>query len=521
MKHEGRALRKIRSFLENRQGNFSMMLVLAFPAMFAAVALAVDISNQLRNRTELQDANDSAVLYAARYYQVYERLPTPTQVGEFIQSNTTYTVTNPTISMDPVSKEITVTSETQVRPMLMGYFGSANNDYKAVSRANTGVVGILEFALALDVTGSMKYDGRIQGLKTAATNFVNYLYDVRDKGAQIKGSVVPFSRYVNVGISRRNEPWMNVPPDIDTRHMVTTCSMTRDVVSQNCTQSCTQAQTVFHPAVDIQHPAQTINHPAVPPTCTVDDGVQVCSGGTPAWTEHVPAWHEQSPAWTENIPASCGNQCTPVYGPEYETCETHEEGELITWYGCVGSRPHPWNLKDANPSLRFPGPLGIYCNAELLPLTDNRNGLLARINALTPYDETYIPDGVMWGTRVLSPQIPFTEGMSQADTSKKLRKVLVVMTDGMNTLSPVGELHTGTNQSQADSYTAQACTEAKDQGLEVYTISFGNQVPTRIRNLLKQCASEQDQYFHAANSAALNRAFKDIADNLLSVRLTH
>ena len=511
-----------KKFKNDRRGNFAIMTALACPLLIAAVAFGIDVSNHLRTGTELQDANDTAVLFAAKFYQQNRHLPTNTQVLSYLEANTAFSVINPTVSINPTTEEVTVTSEMLLRPLLMGYFGNGQKTVGALSKAMMGVNGILEFSLALDVTGSMKYDGRIGGLKTAATNFVDLLFDAKDRGADVKGSIVPFSRYVNVGLSRRNESWMNVPPDIDTRQIETTCTMQQDVVSQtNCNQTCTQAQTINHPAVNINHPAQTINHPAVPPTCTVDDGQQVCSGGTPAWTETTAAWTQNDPAWTENIPASCGTTCQPVYGPEYEVCTQFETGELIEWHGCVGSRPHPWNLKDEDPSLRFPGPLGVTCNAELLPLTDNRNGLLARIDALTPYDETYIPDGVMWGLRTLTPQVPFNEGLNPATSNAPLRKALVVMTDGMNTLSPDGQWHIGTDSTLSNQYTLAACDEAKSKDVEVYTITFGTSVPNQARVMMKKCASNNNQYYNAASSADLNRAFQDIADNLLMVRLSH
>lgn len=52
---------------------------------------------------------------------------------------------------------------------------------------------------------------RLKTLKTAATNLVNTL--TADPKADVKIAVVPFAQYVNTGVARRNEPWMNVPAD--------------------------------------------------------------------------------------------------------------------------------------------------------------------------------------------------------------------------------------------------------------------------------------------------------------------
>jgi Flp pilus assembly protein TadG len=493
----------MKRFKNDRRGNFAMLTVVAFPAVFACVAFGIDVANHLRLRTELQNANDTAVLFATRFYQVNNRLPSNGQVQEFVQANyPSGTVSNITVAFQRQDNRMTVTSSAASKPMLMNYFGNHNTTLNALSQANLGVNGSLEFALALDTTKSMFYDDRIGGLKTAANNFVDILYDMKDRGADVKGAIVPFAQYVNIGVSRRNEIWMDVPADIDTRKTKTVAVTERPVIGkENC-------RIVFTAAY-------TINHPAVPKKCFLDDGVQVCE----------PA----RPARTENVPASSHEVCDPVYGPEVTTYKKVTTGDYLPWKGCVSSRPHPLNVTDAYGGDKFPGVLGSKCGSEIQPLTASRSQLTKRINGLVPLGETYIPEGIMWGMRMLTNEQPFTEGKPTTGNSKPVRKALIVMTDGNNTLSPIsmrgsnsanGIEHEGDDETLANDYTTEACDAAKAEGLEVYTISFGNQVPNNIRNLLESCASKPQLYFHASNSAALNDAFNDIADELLSIRLT-
>ena len=135
----------------------------------------------------------------------------------------------------------------------------------------------------------------------------------------------------------------------------------------------------------------------------------------------------------------------------------------------------------------------------------------------------------MWGMRTLTQAQPFAEGRPATGNARPVRKALVVMTDGKNTLSPVatrtalsanGIVHDGKDEVLANRYTEQSCAAAKTAGIEVYTISFGNQVPKNVRSLLETCATTPQLYFHASNAAALNDAFNKIADELLSIRLT-
>lgn len=488
----------LKRFLKDRRGNFALVSVFAFPVIFAGVAISVDLSNGLRLRTDLQNANDTAALFSARYYQVEKKVPTTEQVAAFINANLEQEATNVKLVHDKKKGEFTVTSQTTAKPYLMNFFGNRNEDYKALSVATLGVDGILEFALALDTTWSMNFENRMPGLKAAANTFVGMLMDVKDQGANVRGSIVPFARYVNVGTSRRKEPWMDVPDDIDTRKTEEICNTNTPVIGwTNCKKVC--------------WPAKTINHPGSPKSCWNEDGQQVCSG----------PW----PAWTENISAGCSDQCSPVYGTPVKTCETKTTGRLITWHGCVGSRDYPWNVTDDFSGKKFPGLLDIQCARELQPLTDNRTVLLNKIASLTPAENTYIPEGIMWGIRTLTAEKPFTEGSGTANEGKsqvhETRKALILMTDGMNTIQASGKWHNDTGDATTpNKLTLEACQEAKDLGMEVYTVTFGDQVPTQVRNMLDKCATDKEMNFHASDNEELMESFRDIADNLLSVRLS-
>jgi Flp pilus assembly protein TadG len=486
-------LDKIRAFARNTLGNFAMMTAIAFPAVFGGVAIAIDLTNTVRVQSELQNANDTAVLFAARFFKEFRRQPTRAQVQAFLDANSSFRIINPRLVFDPERIEFTLTSETKVDTMLMKFFRVNKTQYKALSKANLGFSETLEFALALDTTGSMAADGKMAALKDAANQFIDTMFDAKDKGADVKGAIVPFAQYVNVGLGNRRQSWLSVPRNIDTRTTTRECRREAPVIGQtNCRNEC--------------WPATTINHPAQNGGCTTNDGVQSCWPGVPAWTE--------------NKPAGCENRCDNVYGAEVEICENVTRGELITWQGCVGSRAYPLNVRDADYRTRIPGLLSVQCSAEIQPLSDSRSALKSKIGELSPNGETYLPEGVMWGTRVLTTAAPYSEGRTRGRGDRPVRKVLVLMTDGVNTLSPSFPLHDQADSAQADTYTREACDEAKNQRMDVFTISFGTGVTNPVRNLLQNCASHPTQYFHASDASALNDAFSDIADALLNVRLT-
>ncbi|MCU0830165.1 MAG: hypothetical protein MUC58_01360 [Rhizobiaceae bacterium] len=486
-------LASIKNFLSDRMGNFAMATVIAFPAIFGGVALSIDLTNTLRVQSELQDANDTAVLFAARYFKENRRVPPRVEVQKFLDANSSFRIVNPRLVFDPERIEFTLTSQTTVNTMLMRYFRNNRTTYNALSKANLGFSETLEFALALDTTESMAAEGRMDALKVAANQFLDTVFDAQAQGADVKGAIVPFAQYVNVGTRMRGQSWLQVPRNIDTRVTTRQCRMEAPVIGQtNCRNEC--------------WPAETINHPGSPGGCTIRDGAEFCS--------------PPSPGWTENRPAGCENRCDNVYGAEVEVCENVTTGELITWQGCVGSRAYPLNVQDANYRTRIPGLLSVECSKEIQPLTATKSLLVNKINELTPWGATYLPEGVMWGTRVLTTGAPYTEAATRGRGNRPVRRVLVLMTDGVNTLSPDFPTHNNADRALADQYTREACVEAKAKTMDIFTISFGSGVTAPVRQLLQECASHPSQYFHAANASALSDAFSDIADALLNIRLT-
>jgi Flp pilus assembly protein TadG len=481
-------------FMRNKNGNFAMMFAFAAPALMASVALGVDITTTLTAKTELQDANDAAVLLAARYFKENRKQPSMALIQKFLDGNSDHVMNAKKLTFNAARSEYTLESSSTIKTMLMGYFGHYTEDYEVVSQSNLGFGETLEFTLALDTTGSMAFDGKMDGLKVAANNFIDAMFDAKDRGAEIRGGIVPFAQYVNVGKSQKAQHWLDVPKDIDTRVTKKECNMVAPVTgTTNCREVC--------------YPASTVDYPAVPGACSTNDGVTTC----------LP----DKPAYSVNYSASCNTMCDPIYGPEEKICENVTTGEFITWEGYVGSRAYPLNVQDSSPKKKIPGLLSVTGSAEIQPLTHNRKLLVDKINSLVPDGETYMPEGVMWGTRVLTEQAPFSEAKATGKGGLSVRRVLVLMTDGMNTLSPDGEFHIKNNDStQADLYTAEACNEAKAQKLEVFTISFGNAVPNSAKVLLAACASSPANFYSAKSSADLKQAFEDIAAQMLNVRLS-
>jgi hypothetical protein len=174
--------------------------------------------------------------------------------------------------------------------------------------------------------------------------------------------------------------------------------------------------------------------------------------------------------------------------------------------------------------------------AAILPLTSTRSTVETAVDGMVANGWTNVPEGVMWGWRVLSPGAPFTEGRESDETGN--RKIMVVMTDGENTYqtrdnhnksmygafgyATAGRLGSTPSAmpSQMDAKLTAACTNAKAAGITIYTIAFRDAaVSTNIRNLLRGCASGTDKAFVATDAAGLNAAFQEIGREVAQLRV--
>jgi Mg-chelatase subunit ChlD len=133
--------------------------------------------------------------------------------------------------------------------------------------------------------------------------------------------------------------------------------------------------------------------------------------------------------------------------------------------------------------------------------------------------ETYLPAGLIWGKRMLSPGEPFS-----ASSTPGTRKFLILVTDGRNTKSPTYPNHDGSDGTLADQLTRETCQNIANDAsnpIRVYTIAFEmNGLDTKT--ILQDCAARSGgQFFDATDTARLRAAFSDITGQVFGVRLTH
>lgn len=191
------------------------------------------------------------------------------------------------------------------------------------------------------------------------------------------------------------------------------------------------------------------------------------------------------------------------------------------WCGLVKARKAPDDTLDTAPAgskkiQAYKSSCGSL--ATLQTLVNQKSTLKSKINSMQPNGWTYIPAGLMWGWRVLSPTEPFTQGKPYSDPDWK--KILILMTDGDNTaIWKNGKVTTNVPSAQADAKTRTLCANIKNQNIKIYSIAF-QLTSAKSTNLLKDCASSPTDFFDTHTGEQLEDAFSAIAGDINKLRLT-
>jgi len=203
-----------------------------------------------------------------------------------------------------------------------------------------------------------------------------------------------------------------------------------------------------------------------------------------------------------------------------------ERTATISWSGCMGSREAPWNTRaHYNPGKKLQGFAGGgSCHTEMLPLTSDMEAVKSTISSFEAEDKTYIPSGLMWGWRTLTPEAPLVEANTPDRNDRK--SALLLMTDGNNTRSHGGTndsfngvFHWNSDQADADATTTEICTKIKEDDIIIYTVAF-EVTDAATLTMLQGCATDSGKYFNAGDAIALEDAFGAIGQELAEVRLS-
>jgi hypothetical protein len=176
------------------------------------------------------------------------------------------------------------------------------------------------------------------------------------------------------------------------------------------------------------------------------------------------------------------------------------------------------------------------CPDPVMRLSTDKKALLSKIDGLGYWagGGTINSEGLMWGWRSLSPELPFADGKPYGAA----KKTIILFSDGRNEVNDPDGVPTvsfssdytaygriGANGRLPSTFAASnnyldgrfktACNNAKAKGVEIYTIIFRESDGNTV-SMMRACASDAKKAFAVSNGADLKKAFEQIGGNFAS-----
>ncbi|AKI01056.1 Flp pilus assembly protein TadG [Hoeflea sp. IMCC20628] len=502
--------------LKDTSGNFGMAFaILSVPVMLAG-GLAVDYVGLSVQKRELQNATDAAALAVAREGNVTGQQAVEI-ARQIVAANYGFT-----------AAQITATSEDGVasvnasidKPLVFGGLMSKTSMLVDATSEATYASTKYEIALVLDTTNSM-LGGKLVTLQNAIIGLVEDIEGLGLAKDQVKIALVPYSGFVNVGpefgpvingggkVKTPAADWLDQDakapiPQSDLPSEFSRFAMFRHLKVDwpGCVETRVPNGSALHDVYD-----------------TVPDPADKQSLFTPFFAVDEP-----------DIPLLYANSYLadsglPLIGKG--ATETDKEDQLAR-YGRTGKYVKPKDTDDAivqvmkwkKPKTDFspsstlsirsaPKGPGFGCEAEpLVTLTTDFTEIKASVKNLTASGTNNMLEGVMWGWRVLSSREPFTEGA--AEGSSGVERIMIFVSDGQNSFGNLSNLmgsgytsmgylvdgrldgitaaSSGQTATALDKKTLAACTNAKEDGIEIYTVRLEKPIVS-TETVLSECAS--------------------------------
>jgi Flp pilus assembly protein TadG len=189
--------------------------------------------------------------------------------------------------------------------------------------------------------------------------------------------------------------------------------------------------------------------------------------------------------------------------------------DTATWDGCLMDRDKPFNTKKDRPTTgskteAYPAQNCRTSGLQIIqPLSTSLAATRAKIDSLTPAGNTNTIIGMAWGYNVLTPGNPLSDGAAPA--SRKPTRVLVFLTDGLNTEDRYAQTPAAMDADMRD-----LCKSAATAEVRVFTIRVvdGNDA------LLKDCASSPADFYTTNDAAGIKKVFQDIAAKIMRLKLS-
>ncbi|PHP64685.1 hypothetical protein CSC94_22930 [Zhengella mangrovi] len=527
----------LRRFARDRSGNFAIISAIAAAPLIFAVGLGLEYSDISAEKAKLQSALDSASLAVAREGIKLSNDMAYKIADEYVRSNFTGDIKSVAVNRTGYSVAVSATTEKKLA------FGTimGNETWKIVGQSVAEYAPAqYELSLVLDTTGSME-GAKLAAMKAAVNTLIDALsVQVTNKSA-LKVGVVPYATFVNVGpqygpqfdengkvVNGTGADWLDTKgllkyPQQDLAADVNRFELYHALGFKwpGCVETRMDTPGKSYALTDEQA-RSTVSASLFAPTFAIDEPDDTWPNGFPKYPNN---YIKSAVKFTDPITTKMAR-----YGIARVAGQWTRDLSLPL---SLDTSPSIFYSNESDPK----GP-GYGCETEpLLPLTSDLNKVKSKVSVLKANGSTNITEGVLWGWRTLSDREPFSEGSASNHGS---RKIMIVLTDGTNSYgvlnndlksgytstgylddNRLGPKVSGTVDATTLAMNAQtltACTNAKNDGVEIFTIRL-EEPNMATGTLLQSCASGNDHFFDSPNHDQLESIFKEIKDKLVTVRL--
>jgi Flp pilus assembly protein TadG len=544
----------LKKFTNDKNGNFAMMAAVSMVPIMLAVGLGIDYSGAGKQRDEMQRALDSAALSIARKGDAINDGEARKIAINFLGSN--FKESFSTLKMVRDGTNVELGALTPYKLNFGSLFGKKTVDIQVLSSADIGR-NTSEIALVLDTTGSMA-GGKLTMLKDAVDEMITTMEAQQTQKDSLKFALVPFSTFVNVGpqfgptfdasgkMMSSGANWLdtlgrNPASKVDLPRGMSRfyaydfleskwpgCVETRPAVGSDkydvmdIATNLKDSASLFVPSFDSDEPDDARKYP----NSYLKDGTAAAGQGTAIQR-----------AARYGIFSYTGPDGIDLFGDGFKVPLL-----IWNWPGWMASWATP--VQDNSISTFYSnyrvskGPDFSCSSQPMVALTDKFDDVRKAVDNLEAAGSTNIFEGMMWGWRVLSSRAPFAEG--RKENTVRNNKVMILLTDGFNNmgniandlgsayssfgylvedrLAPMGSSRNVTTKAM-DVKTLEGCTNAKADGIEIYTILLETD-ENATEDMLRKCASDDAHFFNLPSRDQLKETFQKINDKIVTVRLT-
>lgn len=564
----------VRDFVQSHRGNVAMMFGLAMVPITLAAGIGLDYARSSLVRQQMSDALDAAAL-AVGSTTGLTKDTAEALAKKYFDANYSGDLSNgkPSVTIGTggfnSSGSVKVDASYNLPTTLLKIMGKTTIP---VTTSATVVWGQskLWVALVLDNSGSMgtgdSTGTKMDALKNASKQLLTILQNASSTAGDVKVSIVPFDRNVNVGTSNVNASWIDwtdweappVNPGTDYDHDTANQYDGDELISFEAWgpgDECPFVKTNGWGQQSRKSPyGFYCNSGPANNASKVDD---IPSGGTYKGyicpgidsgdygnSAHRDRYYNGCYTSVENknktIKVSEGSSATcNGFSSDNCSCSGNGNGKKCrtqrwthtwvsnnhsNWGGCIMDRDKASNYDISNmaPSTTakgFPATNPSDClSVTVKSLGYDWTALNSKIDDMAPNASTNQPIGMAHGWQTLTNSMPYSAGAVPSNTSR----YIIILSDGLNTQNRWwgdGSTEGTTEDGYIDDRMDKVCDAAKAEGVTVYSIflhigTSGNSAP------LLNCASDSTKYFDLTSTNAVVTTFQQIGQSITNVRVS-